>query len=60
MYGFAACHGAKLLIVFRLQDKNTDPNAPFTHIIGWGRPKLLIIQFPRQNHQDKILLKFPK
>ncbi len=60
MHGFAACHVSKLLIVFRLQDKNTEPNPPFTHKIWWGRPKLLIIQFPSQNHQDKILLKFPK
>jgi hypothetical protein len=59
MHGFAACHVSKLLIVFRLQDKNTEPNPPFIHKIWWGWPKLLIIQFRGQNHQDKILLKFP-
>jgi hypothetical protein len=33
MHGFAACHVLKLLNVFRLQDKNTEPNPPFTHKI---------------------------
>ncbi len=42
-HGFAACHISKPLIVFRLQDKSTEPNPPFTHKIWWGRPKLLII-----------------
>jgi hypothetical protein len=31
MHGFDACHVSKLLIFFRLQDKNTKPNPPFTH-----------------------------
>jgi hypothetical protein len=60
MHGFAACHVSKLLIFFRLQDKNTEPNPPFTHKFDGERLKLLIIQFPSQNHQDRILLKFPK
>ncbi len=32
-HGFAACHVSKPLIVFKLQDKNTEPNPPFTHKI---------------------------
>jgi hypothetical protein len=60
VHGFAASHVSKLLIFFRLQDKNTKPDPPFTHKIWWERPKLLMFQFPSQNYQDKILLKFPK
>jgi hypothetical protein len=33
MHGFTACHVSKLLNVVRLQDKNTEPNPPFTHKI---------------------------
>jgi hypothetical protein len=33
VHGFAASHVSKLLIFFRLQDKNTKPDPPFTHKI---------------------------